>query len=199
MCGASTITMSMISVLKKRVPDLKEKSVYELSSRGPLFKFLCKHANRVTFSEFFDDVACGAVKGGILCQDVESLTFEDGSFDLCTSTEVFEHVPNDIQGFSEICRVLKPNGIFVFTVPLHDIPKTVERVKKQLDGSVELLSPAQYHGDHLRGSCGVLTYRNYGPDIIDRLFQSGFRKAVIDRPSEPIPFGFSSPVIVAYK
>ena len=44
--------------------------------------------------------------------------YGDASFDLCTSTEVFEHMPDDLNGFSEIRRVLRPGGRFVFTVLL---------------------------------------------------------------------------------
>ena len=55
-----------------------------------------------------------------MCQDVQHLTFDDAEFDICTSTEVFEHVPDDIKGFKEIYRVLKDDGVFIFTVPIHD-------------------------------------------------------------------------------
>ena len=40
MCRASAITMSLVTVLRRVVPDLETKVVYELSSRGALFQYL---------------------------------------------------------------------------------------------------------------------------------------------------------------
>jgi SAM-dependent methyltransferase len=42
---------------------------------------------------------------------------------------VFEHVPDDARGFSELRRVLRPGGKMLFTVPLFDAPDTVDRVR----------------------------------------------------------------------
>ncbi len=107
-CRASAVTMSMVAVLGRVVPELADKSVYELSARGPLVAYLKRRAARLTCSEYFDGVASGAFLGGVQCQDVQRLTHADGIFDLCTSTEVFEHVPDDLRGFAEVQRVLAP-------------------------------------------------------------------------------------------
>jgi ubiquinone/menaquinone biosynthesis C-methylase UbiE len=64
----------------------------------------------------------------IVNQDVQKLTYENDSFDVITSNQVFEHVPNDIQGFSECFRVLrKGGGALIFTVPLYDTPSTIRK------------------------------------------------------------------------
>ncbi|MCE2670931.1 MAG: class I SAM-dependent methyltransferase [Microcystis sp. 49638_E5] len=86
-------------------------SVYELSSRGALYKFLKGKFKNLYFSEYFDDVPLGLMKNSVVCQDVQNLLLNDESFNLVTSTEVFEHVPDDSKGFSEIYRVLK-KGLF---------------------------------------------------------------------------------------
>ena len=101
-CRATPVTMSLIEVLRDIRPDLSRLDSYELSSRGPLVRFLRKRCATLALSEYFEDVAPGAFRDGIQCQDVTALTFADGSFDLCTSTEVFEHVPDDARGFAEI-------------------------------------------------------------------------------------------------
>lgn len=149
-------------------------NVYELSSRAALFKFLLNKFNSFYYSEFFDDVPSGANKNGIPCQDVQALKLNDSLFDLVTSTEVFEHVPNDIKGFSEIYRVLRTGGYFIFTVPLTDNPQTVERAFLKYDGSIEYILPAEYHADKIRGKNSVLAFRNYGMDIKERLISVGF-------------------------
>ncbi|PIF31374.1 ubiquinone/menaquinone biosynthesis C-methylase UbiE [Flavobacterium sp. 9] len=58
--------------------------------------------------------------------DGKVMPFEDASFDVVFSTEVLEHVPNPDQYLTEVKRVLKPGGMFFFTVPflmsLHEVP-----------------------------------------------------------------------------
>lgn len=58
--------------------------------------------------------------------DGKKMPFEDGSFDCAFATEVLEHCPDPEVVLKETFRVLKPNGIFFFTVPflwnLHEVP-----------------------------------------------------------------------------
>lgn len=82
---------------------------------------------------------------------------EDCMFDLCTSTEVFEHVPDDGAGFQEICRVLKEGGTFVFTVPMTDAKTTVERTKAH-NGRIEHLLEPEYHGDRIRETVAFFVF-----------------------------------------
>ncbi|KKS89839.1 MAG: Methyltransferase type 11 [Parcubacteria group bacterium GW2011_GWF2_43_11] len=57
--------------------------------------------------------------GGIsVIGDVVNLPFENNLFDLLAGFEVLEHIENDEKAFSEIARVLKPSGFFLFSVPL---------------------------------------------------------------------------------
>lgn len=147
---------------------------YELSSRGALYNFLKGKFNNLYFSEYFDDVPLGMMKNSVVCQDVQNLFLNDESFDLVTSSEVFEHVPNDSKGFSEIYRVLKIGEYFIFTVPLLDNPKTVERCFLQSDGTIIHQLEPEYHGDRIRGQGRVLAFRNYGLVITKRLKSCGF-------------------------
>jgi SAM-dependent methyltransferase len=118
-------------------------------------------------------VASGEIVNGVQCQDVQQLSFANNTYDLFTSTEVFEHVPDDAKGFSEIYRCLKPGGYFVFTVPINEVPETVERAKIEKGEIVHMLEP-EFHGDHMR-SKGILAFRNYGLDIKQKLEKAGFR------------------------
>jgi SAM-dependent methyltransferase len=195
-CAASAATLSLACVLKEQRPSLRQHDVYEMSSRGPLVAFLRREARRLVCSEYFDDVAPGAFRGAVQCQDVQRLTFADASFDVCTSTEVFEHVPDDARGFAEIRRVLRPGGLFAFTVPIAPAAATVERAVMR-QGRLEHLLPPVYHGDRIRGRGQVLVYRDYGMDIADRLRRRGFTQAWIDERFTAAFLGQGSAVIAA--
>ena len=50
-------------------------------------------------------------------QNLEQLTFSDNSFDIVITSDVMEHVRLDDRAHQEIRRVLKPGGVYLFTVP----------------------------------------------------------------------------------
>lgn len=197
-CGASAIHLSILAVLKTMIPNLKEKHIYELSSRGPLFDYLERVSKKLTYSEHIDNVPCGKFLNGVQCQNIEQLTYSDENFDICTSTEVFEHVACDQAGFREIYRVLKPGGVFIFTVPLTKCKETVERAVFE-NGKIRHILPPEYHGDRLRGQNKVLVFRDYGLDITERLQSSGFRRTEIVTPENLLLWNYERDVIVGWK
>jgi len=58
--------------------------------------------------------------------DGKILPFEDETFDSVLSNQVFEHVFNPEQFLKEVNRVLKPDGLFLVSVPFiweeHEVP-----------------------------------------------------------------------------
>jgi SAM-dependent methyltransferase len=50
---------------------------------------------------------------------LESLPFEDASFDLVAATDVIEHVAAERQALEELLRVAAPGGILLLTVPAY--------------------------------------------------------------------------------
>lgn len=58
--------------------------------------------------------------------DGRNMPFESNYFDCAFATEVLEHCPDPRIVLNEVLRVLKPGGIFFFTVPflwnLHEVP-----------------------------------------------------------------------------
>lgn len=197
-CFASAVTQSMGFALKKHIVNLKNLDIYELSSRGAFVRFLKIQKANLTLSEFFDDVKIGTQYKGTICQNVENLTFEDESFNICTSLEVFEHVKDDCKGFKEIYRVLKRGGYFIFTVPIDLKNRTIERTQIK-NGTRENILEPEYHSDNLRGKEKVFCYRNYGHDILQRLHKAGFEECTIEQANQSQLFGFSRPVIIALK
>jgi SAM-dependent methyltransferase len=98
-----------------------------------------------------------------LLADVASLPLRDESIDIVVSSDVFEHVRDDAAGFSEIARVLKPEGYFILQVPaVGELEETRVLVEARGDEDV-FVAPPEYHAEH------TLVYRYYGNDIVDRL------------------------------
>jgi len=195
-CGATPIAMSVASVLQARFPGLSTATVYELSARGPLHRFLQRQSKSLVCSQYVEGASPGSEVAGVRVEDVQRLTFASCTFDVCTSTEVFEHVPDDRQAFREIFRVLKPGGVLVFTVPIALDANTFERAQL-IDGEVIHLAPPERHRDPASMHAPVLAYRNYGIDIVARLNDAGFSEAEIAHPPDAPWFGFQRPVIVA--
>ena len=196
-CGATPPIMSLVGVLKEVIGnDFNRKTVYEMSSSGPLYHYLLNHSGHFHCSEFFDDIEPGNQKNGITCQDVQALSFNNDFFDIITCTEIFEHVPSDVKGFAEIYRCLKPNGLFLFLVPLQEHP-TVERAVL-INGAIIHHLPPQYHYDPLRAD-KCLCFRNYGPDIVFRLKKSGFKHVRIIPGKDFSGLGYGRYVILGKK
>lgn len=198
-CRTGLTSAALIAAVRAKVPDLAQRRVYELSSRGAVFRYLRRHAGEFFFSEYLDGVTSGETQRGVRCEDVQALTWPTEYFDVCTSTEVFEHVPDDGRGFREMWRVLKPGGWLLFTVPLNLKGPTVTRARPAAAGIEHLLAP-EYHGDHLRGAARVLAFRNYGSDIAERLREAGFADTGLRRfPQGDEWFGFARHAICARK
>ena len=196
-CRGSAVHLSLGGVLRTLRPDLRDRRVLELSSRGALARWLRKSGASVTFTEFLDGVEPGAMMDGVRCEDVQRLTFADASFDLVTHTDVFEHVEDDAAGFRELRRVLAPGGLTVFSVPLSGMAETRERVRRS-GGTLHYLLEPEYHGDRLRGTGRVLSWRDYGGDIVDRLLRAGFAQARIVPAAPADWFGRGRAIVAAF-
>ena len=55
--------------------------------------------------------------GGVLRGDATKLPFADNTFDCVVTSEVLEHIQDDVSAISELHRVLKPGGSLGVTVP----------------------------------------------------------------------------------
>jgi SAM-dependent methyltransferase len=194
-CAASAIHLVIGWAIRDHVPDLASRDVCELSARGPLAGFLERTAKSAALSEYFADAEPGSYRNGIRCEDAQRLTYADASFDLVTHTEVLEHVPDDARAFAELHRVLRPGGTMLFTVPLYGGYATIERARLR-GGAVEHLLEPAYHIDPLRGA-GILAFRDYGLDIVERLRAAGFAEASIVTARYRIPWLGEFPVILA--
>jgi SAM-dependent methyltransferase len=146
---------------------------HEFSSFGATFEYFRKHCPNFTFSEYFPGEP--PVVGGIRNEDITDLTFASVSMDLLTSNGVLEHVPEDVQGYRECHRVLRPGGVLIFTVPLYDTPESVKLASAGEHGIVWHGNP-EYHDSRLGGPLSAPTFwRHSWRDMCQRVGQVGFR------------------------
>ena len=130
-----------------------------------------------TKSEYFPDHPTGTVVEGVLNQDIQKLTFPDSAFDLVTSNQVFEHVPDDMAGYREIYRVLRPGGAMIFSVPLYDTPATLRLPNSRMAKSYSSANLSITTRDWAVQNQPQYFGRHSLRDICNRVMQAGFRNA----------------------
>lgn len=111
-------------------------------------------------------------------QSLERLTFPDAAFDVVLTSDVMEHVRLEEPAHREIRRVLKPGGLYLFTVPHFRDRPTIERVRvvDPGDPSRDLdVLPREYHGDANSEEGRALAYRSFGIDLDEKLRRLGFK------------------------
>lgn len=175
-CSANVTNLALVPVIERHFHgDYAGKRAYELSTFGSTLKWLSRHFQTVTTSEYMPDSPLGSVIDGVLNQDVQRLTFPDSHFDVVTSNQVFEHVPDDIRGFGECFRVLKPGGALIFSVPLRDLPNTVRKAYFDAKGHVRVIGEPEYHDSRLGGPGSALCFWHHSlRDIAERVRSAGF-------------------------
>jgi SAM-dependent methyltransferase len=126
-----------------------------------------------------------------------------GIADFLIATDVFEHVlPPVSLAFEGARRLLRPGGVFIFSVPYHSTdgatvehfpricdfdvrqdPDGVYRLRNQLpDGTEELYEDLVFHG----GPGSTLEMRVFSRDALLQEFRAaGFRDVVIESAEEP--------------
>jgi SAM-dependent methyltransferase len=99
------------------------RHVYECARRGAHVVALDYAADEVveTRNTLAAMVEVGEITAdkliGVLRADARRLPFPDATFDVVITSEVLEHIQDDVAAISEMVRVLKPGGRFAATVP----------------------------------------------------------------------------------
>jgi SAM-dependent methyltransferase len=120
-------------------------------------------------ASFYDpNVLPGAIHAerGYRCENLDSLTFPDASFDLFLTQDVFEHLFHPDRAIKEIERVLKPEGAYIMTVPIVMKSRASERrARLSSMGEIAYLKDPQYHGNPI-DTRGALVTIDWGYDIL---------------------------------
>lgn len=92
----------------------------------------------------------------MLHMDVTDLKFKQNLFDVIFCISVMHYVEDDIKGFKEMYRVLKPNGQLVFA----------SGIDEKLEKTIEYGQRTAEHN---------FTIRTYGWDVKEKIESAGFR------------------------
>ncbi len=154
----------------KKIVDLqikREARVYVSERLTPFYLYLKHIFPQCIGSEYFPNICNGERNNaGILNEDIMNLSFEDELFDLVICRDVLEHVHDYRKALSEMCRVLKNDGILVVSVPLklesyNDEVRTIYE-----NGIRRYVMEPEIHGNPI--DCGgSLVYTIPGWEMID--------------------------------
>lgn len=145
----------------------ENKSIHESSPSNDLISRYCRDYST---SQFFEGIPAGTVHNGVRCENLEKLTFEDNSFDILITQDVFEHIFNPDQAAKEIMRVLKPGGVHVFTAPKFEgLAKSFQRARLT-DAGIDYLHEPEYHGNPVGDGRALVTY-HYGDDFENLIYE----------------------------
>lgn len=178
-CGSIPRNRALIHVLQTGFPGYRSMKVHESSPCGAASDKLQRECRDYTPTYFYPEVPPGGYKNGVRCENIEHMTFEDGSFDLMITQDVMEHVLNPGKAFEDIARVLKPGGAHVFTVPIYKGKKTLVRAVEAPEG-VKYLEEAQYHGNPIDRK-GSLVVTEWGEELIEFITLHGGLATTVHR------------------
>ena len=120
----------------------------------------------------------GQLVAGVPHEDLQALSFEDGSLDVILSLDVIEHVPDERMAFSEMARCLRPGGTLLVTAPTRiDHDDNAIRAVMSASGEVTHILEPEYHGNPIDPEAGSLCYRYFGWQVLSQLKEAGFRDA----------------------
>lgn len=176
-CRSTPKYRAIVSVIESEMRDslrsyARTHAIYELSTTSPIFRQLRGYATYQA-SAYFSDKPFGVkVARSYWNQDLQQLSFASQSFDLVLSSETMEHVRRPWQGFTEVHRVLKPGGLYVFTIPFRGDRLTTARVDTRGEQDI-FLAKKIYHQDPYRTE-DSLVYTDFGSDLLDLLKPLGF-------------------------
>lgn len=161
--------------LEKFFPRWRDLTIHESSpilDRGASRRLVAEVREYLP-SYYYPDVPSGESVNGVRCENLEKLSFDDASIDLHVSQDVFEHLFDPAAAFREIARTLRPGGAHVFTTPLEKKEAATEFcARRTTDGQVvQLIEPAQYHGNPLSLAGSLVTVR-WGYDITQYIFDA---------------------------
>jgi SAM-dependent methyltransferase len=166
-----------------RALPLENISIAEINSCGSMHKWISNFGN-LSYSEY------NPIDKNIRHEDILSLTYSSGSFDIVLHSDTLEHVLDIDRALMEIWRILKPGGASIFSIPIvRDGRPSIARVSLQ-NGELLHNKPPSYHGGSYQTTRQYLVCYEFGEDFIPILKSHGFRVTLIEGTANPMAVTF---------
>jgi len=182
-CESRPRERAIMKVIEDFYPNWRKLRIHESSpaNRSTSVK-LSKQCSNYISTQFDTSITFGSIHPkGYQSEDLVNQTFDDESFDLVITQDVFEHIFDIDSAFKEIARTLKPGGAHIFTTPLDNFTKPTQVwSRKNKDGSIEFLHKPEYHGNPMNPKGALVTYK-FGYDICDRIYNASKLNTTIIR------------------
>lgn len=163
-CGSIGRQRAVVKTLKEHDPDWRQMAIHESSPSISSIRMFGKSCKGYVPTFYWPDVSVGDWRDGFRCEDLSHQTFDDCSFDLVLTQDVFEHIPDPRRAFMEVARTLKPGGAHIFTVPIYG-ERSVTRTRYVGSKALHVLEP-RFHGNPIDPK-GSLVITDWGTDIVE--------------------------------
>lgn len=104
--------------------------------------------------------------GAMVFSDLTRMGVADDAFDVIVCLHVMEHIPDDIAAYTEMHRIMKPDGFAIVVVPIKS-----EKTFEDPDARPEDYKCLYGQDDHVR---------IYGMDIVERMQKADLNVEIID-------------------
>jgi SAM-dependent methyltransferase len=186
-CGLNSRARMVADLTSRFLQHRDEPAPYATEQTSRYFRWLKQRYPSAVGSEYFEDEHRDRLQNYLYeligadevlrFEDATRLTLDDDSVDLVATSDVLEHVPDHRRALREFCRVLRPGGHLVLTVPFAwDRSESLRRARLTAKGDVEHLMEPEYHGDPMNDE-GVLAFHTFGWDLLEDVRSAGFDDA----------------------
>jgi hypothetical protein len=178
-CKLVNRVRASLQTLRQCYDPAPTASIYITERRTRTYDWMAQRYASLQGSEYFGNgYRLGEDVDGVRNEDVQRLSFADGSFDYILSFDVLEHVPDPLAAFAEFFRCLRPGGVLMITAPFSwDSDDHVIRAVKRESGEIEHLLDPEFHGNPLDMERGSFCFRYFGWQILNDLRCVGFVEA----------------------
>lgn len=176
-CKTAPRHRALMHVLSQYFPNWRSFKIHESSPGWDIIsQRLARECRDYIASQYDPSVSSGTVVEAprLPCkkyrsENLEKQTFQDGSFDLVITQDVFEHLFRADLAIKEIARTLRPGGATLMTIPIVRKNQASRRRAALVAGRVtNLIEPAEFHGNPISGE-GALVTIDWGYDVVGYL------------------------------
>lgn len=164
-CGSIPRERTLMKTIELFYPGWREFSIHESSpvDRGATRK-LSRNCARYVASQYWPARPLGVKYEGVYNINLEQQSFENSSFDLVITQDVFEHLYHPQKSVWKVCRTLKDGGAHVCTVPLVNKDRPTQKWSELRDGEIRWLHYPEYHGNPVDSKGAPVSY-HFGFDF----------------------------------